>query len=157
MDFPAQVIGFVVGAIVLGLFATGGWLLLNLLRQQGRFLLRLEALEERLGVPSQSGEQAPRGLPVGTQAPAFNLADLNGKTHTLQSLLELGKPLLLIFTHPDCGPCTALMPDIAHWQKEYANTLTVVPISQGDRKANQAKAKEFGVKTMLLQRDKEGV
>jgi hypothetical protein len=47
------------------------------------------------------------------------------------------------------------MPDIAHWQEEYANSLTVIPISRGDRKANQAKAKEFGVKPILLQKDRE--
>jgi prepilin signal peptidase PulO-like enzyme (type II secretory pathway) len=152
-----QVIGLVVGAIVLGIFAIGGGLLLNLWHQQGRLLLRLEALEEKLGVPAQSGEQAPSGLPVGTQAPAFSLVDLNGKTHTLKSLLELGKPLVLIFSDVNCGPCTALMPDIAHWQKEYPNTLTIVPISRGDRKSNQRKAKEFGVKTMLLQKDREVV
>jgi peroxiredoxin len=139
----------------LGLFAIGGWLLMNLWHQQGRLLLRLEALEEKLGVPAQSGEQASSGLPVGTQAPPFSLVDLNGKTHTLKSLLELGKPTLLIFTDVNCGPCTALMPDIAHWQKEYANTLTIVPISRGDRKANQAKAKEFGVRTILLLKDDE--
>lgn len=157
----SQVLGLSTGVIVLGLFGAGGWVLLNLLRQQGRLLLRLEALDAKLGsggaVPAQPAMQAPPGLPVGTRAPAFSLSDLEGKTHTLDSLLALGKPTLLIFSDPGCGPCTALMPDIAHWQAEYANSVTVVPVSRGDIKSNKEKTKEFGVKTILLQKDREVV
>jgi peroxiredoxin len=154
-----QVIGLGLTAIVLSLLGTGGWLLVSLWRQQGRLLLRIEALEasqEGKGVvPAQPAKRPPEGLPVGTPAPAFSLTDLDGKTHTLRSFLAAGKPVLLIFSDPGCSPCTALMPDVAHWQKEYANILTVVPISRGDRKANQAKTKDFGVKTVLLQKDRE--
>ncbi|MDQ3884840.1 MAG: hypothetical protein M3239_05280 [Thermoproteota archaeon] len=59
------------GAIVSGLLATGGWLLLNLWRQQGRPLFHIEALEVRLGgsgaLPAQPVMQTPSGLRVGTQ------------------------------------------------------------------------------------------
>jgi thiol-disulfide isomerase/thioredoxin len=74
------------------------------------------------------------------------------QNRTLKSLFELSEPQLLLFIDPNCGLCTALMPDIAHWQKEYANTLTAVPISQSDRTANKAKAKKFSVKNILLQK-----
>jgi peroxiredoxin len=154
-----QVLSLSLGAGVLGLLGGCVWLLLNLLRQQGRLLLRVEALEAKLGgngvVPAQPARAPPEGLRVGTRAPAFSLTDVEGKTHTLDRFLAAGKPLVLIFSDPACGPCTALMPDIAHWQKEYANSLTVVPISRGDRKANREKTKEFGVQTMLLQKDRE--
>ena len=45
----AQVAGLVLGLAVLGVLAAQWWLLLNLLRQNGRLLMRVEALEWRLG------------------------------------------------------------------------------------------------------------
>src|SRR5262245_29636191 len=83
----------------------GCWLGYQLVRQNGRILLRLEALEERLGEPRVAPSAAPAaappvpaGLPVGGIAPAFELPDLTG---TPQSLSQFrGKRLLLIFFNP---------------------------------------------------------
>ena len=70
------------GLLVLGLLAAQWWLLLHLLHQNGRLLVRLEALESSIAagsaIPSQNGalDQPAEGLPVGAQAPAFGLESL---------------------------------------------------------------------------------
>jgi hypothetical protein len=110
-----------------------------LLRQNGRLLVRLEALESRLeaggAVPSQNGGGAAHpqaaGLPVGSQAPDFGIRGLHGETLTLNSLRAVGKPVMLIFTEPNCGPCDAPLPEIGRWQEAHSEKLTIAPISRG--------------------------
>src|SRR3712207_1680850 len=97
-----------------GLVAGESWLLLNLLRQNGRLLLRIEALEKKLGLPNVAAAtslQPSTGLPLGTPAPPFSLSDvLTGQIMTLDALCASKTPVLLVFTDPDCAPCTALLP-----------------------------------------------
>ena len=57
----------------------GVWLGWQLLRQNGRLLLRLEELEKRL----DHLEFGEREAPAGSEAPAFELPDLGGKSRTL--------------------------------------------------------------------------
>lgn len=150
-----QLIGLVVGIAVLGVLAIQGWLLINLMRQNGRLLLRMDELESRLdaaGVaPVPAPAQSVRGLPVGTPAPEFELPLVSGGTLTLNALCAKAKPVLLIFSDPDCGPCKALMPDIRHWQRQYATKLTLALISRGTVEANRGKSAEV----VLLQHDRE--
>src|SRR5829696_287465 len=111
----AQAAGLVVGLAVLGAVAAQWWLLLHLLRQNGRLLLRVQALE--WGAPSSGGvaDRPAAGLPIGEVAPDFELPGLNGGMLTVGSLRAAEKPAMLLFTDPDCGPCTAMLPDIRRW------------------------------------------
>ena len=77
------------------------WLGWQLLRQNGRLLLRLEALEQRLDELEFGDAETPEGLPVGSVAPEFDLPDLTGERRTLAQFRA--QPLLLIFFNPDCG------------------------------------------------------
>jgi peroxiredoxin/uncharacterized membrane protein YphA (DoxX/SURF4 family) len=153
----------IIGAVAILAIIAEGWLLVHLLGQNGRLLLRLDALEtmvsEIQGKPSTASPATAKrpaaGLPEGTSAPAFKLEGLFGETITLDSLRAAGKPVLLIFADPGCGPCNALMPDIARWQREHAAHLTVAVVSRGSGEANRAKAREHGLVHVLLQRDRE--
>ena len=80
------------------------------------------------------------GLPVGSEAPNFGLEDLRGKTLTLDSVSSSGKPVMLLFTDPGCGPCNALLPEVSRWQEQHQEKLTVALISRGDGEENGAKA-----------------
>jgi peroxiredoxin len=80
---------------------------------------------------------------------------LYGETLTLDALRAPGKPVLLVFSDPGCGPCSALMPDIGRWQREHAAALTVALVSRGTPEANRAKSTEHGVMSVLLQQDRE--
>src|SRR5437867_8700954 len=89
----------------------GGWLGWQLLRQNGRILLRLDDLEKRLNELEFGGADEPEGLPVGSEAPAFELPDLAGERTSLAQFR--GQPVLLIFFNPDCGFCREMMPKLA--------------------------------------------
>jgi peroxiredoxin len=95
------------------------------------------------------------GLPVGAQAPAFSLDGLDGEATTLDDLRAGGKPVVLVFGDPDCGPCAAFLPDLARYQRDYANRLTVALISRGTVAANRAKATQHRLAHVLLQHDRE--
>ena len=159
-ETPAMTwLALVVAIVALVLVAVEGWFLLNLLQQNGRLMLRIEALEARSGIqnsPLPQGATA-KGLAVGTPAPTFSLAGLHGETLTLDSLRAAQKPLLLLFIDPNCGPCHALLPDMARWQNDLAAKLTVVPITRGKAEANQVLAThgERGLQNVLLQKEFE--
>ncbi len=155
----AQLGALILGLVVLALLAGQWWFLLHLLRQNGRLLTRVESLEANLGVdaaaPSANGTQQASGLPVGSQAPPFSLEGLHGETLTLGSLRSSGKPVMLLFTDPNCGPCTAMLPEIGRWQEEHSEKLAVSLISRGKPKENRAKTGEHGLSKVLLQQDWE--
>jgi thiol-disulfide isomerase/thioredoxin len=129
-----------------------------LLRQQGRLLLRIDELEARLdqgGVAAATPvpDQRQQGLPVGQQAPGFSLSGLYSETVTLEALIAADKPVLLVFTDPGCGPCNALLPQIAQWQEDHATGMSIAVITRGTADDNRAKAREHGVGGVWLDSD----
>jgi uncharacterized membrane protein YphA (DoxX/SURF4 family)/peroxiredoxin len=128
-------------AVVLAL-AAQGWLILQLLHQQGRLLLRIEALEGSPGL----GE----GLEVGTPAPSFTLPAVSGGSVGLDELVAAGRPVLALFVSPSCRPCSALLPDLAHWQREHGSRVTVALVARGDEAENRAHASGHGLEPVLL-------
>ena len=155
----AQLVGFIIGLVMLVLLVAQWWFLVHLLRQNGRLLVRLEALESGqasgAAAPSQNGSQPATGLSVGSPAPDFELPDLHGEKLTLDSLRAPGQQVMLIFTDPDCDPCTALLPEIGRWQRDYADEMAISLISRDDPEENRAKSAEHGVEGVLLQQDWE--
>jgi peroxiredoxin/uncharacterized membrane protein YphA (DoxX/SURF4 family) len=156
---PTQRVVLGGGMVVLGLLAAQGWILLHLLRQHGRLLLRMDALEARLTAgglaPVPVAPAAMPGLPIGAPAPGFRLTGLYAETLTLEALRAPGQPVLLIFTDPHCTACTALVPEVSRWQREHAAQLTLALISQGTVEANRAKVAAHGVTHVLLQEGRE--
>ena len=148
-----------IGTLVVVTVLVGeGWLLFHMLRQQGRLLLRIEAVEGHLtdaGFAPLADSVGESGLAVGTQAPTFGLSSLQGELFTLDALRARGKPVLLLFSDPTCGPCTAIWPEVGRWQRDYASKLTLVVISLGTSQANRSKMSEYGITHLLLQKDRE--
>lgn len=157
----ADYVGIAVGLLLVLAMSVEGWLLLHLLQQNGRLLARVEALESRslagtAGAATISSAQTQSaGLPVGTVAPSFQLSGLHGETMTLEALRAAGKPTLLIFSDPHCGPCNALLPEIGAWQRDQSGKLTVALISRGSLDENRTKGAEHGLNQILLQQDRE--
>ncbi|MGP8269848.1 MAG: MauE/DoxX family redox-associated membrane protein [Terracidiphilus sp.] len=133
--------------------------LIQIMRQQGRLLLRLEAVEQGVGIKNANAPDAAAapqsGLPLGTPAPTFELNALDGGRTTLGGLLKAQKPVLLLFSNPNCGPCQALLPDFAGWQSDLAEDSTFGLIAEGTAAENRAKLGPFGIRTVLLQEDRE--
>lgn len=151
--------GVIGGLVLTFVLATGARLLVGLLRQHGLVLLRLDALEGQLaeqGVALATRQpERPLGLTVGTRAPTFELDALDGSRVALEELRRPGQPLLLIFSDPACGPCTALLPQISDWQRHYPDRLTVALVSRGSQEANRTQGREYGLANVLLQQDQE--
>jgi peroxiredoxin len=88
------------------------------------------------------------GLAPGTEAPNFVLADLDGKAHSLVDYR--GKPVLLVFSDVDCGPCEYLSPGLVELAEKKARKVQVLMISRGDEEANKRKAEAFGYSFPVL-------
>ena len=157
-----------------------GWLVWQLLRQNGRILLRLEDLDQRLtqiefgepedvsetpasavpapesnGAADGNGEDRANrfknhslarsklkrdGLKAGTPAPDFRLPRLDGRGDL--SLSELrGRPVLLVFSSPHCGPCNSLSPKLEEFRRAQPD-VQVLMISRGEPGENRVKVKE---------------
>lgn len=160
----AQLLALLGGVLVLALLAGQWWFLIHLLRQNGRLLVRLEAVEASLATdgsvvgPSQNGtpvHQDAEGLPVGSEAPNFSLSGLYGESLTLDALRSSGKAVMMLFTDPGCGPCNAMLPEVGRWQEEHVQKLTLSLISRGEVEENKAKAQEHALKNVVLQKDWE--
>jgi peroxiredoxin/uncharacterized membrane protein YphA (DoxX/SURF4 family) len=155
------IIGAAFSALIFG--SGVAFLLFQVLRQQGRILLRLEAIEVALlgkevpsaGLPAAVAQSSAPGLRVGSAAPLFSAIDLDGAVLDLRDLLALRKPILLIFAHPRCGPCEVLTPEIAAWQQAHSFRLTIIVVSEGSAEENREKLRQHGLTTVLLQKKTE--
>lgn len=146
--------GLAVAVVVLTLIALGqAWLSLRLFRDNERLRLKLDELDTRVG--SGGGVHEKHGLPVGEAAPEFSLTGLQGETATLASLRAAGRPVMLLFTDPGCGPCNTLMSDVGDWQRRFGDRLTVAVISRRSVEDNLAKSREHRLTNVLLQEDYE--
>ena len=154
-----QLLIVVVGTVVLALVAVQWFFLFGVLRQNGRLLTRLNALDNRLAAaglaPSANGAHQTSGLPVGSPAPTFTLDDLDGEKVALDGLRARGKPVMLVFTDPDCETCMELLPDVGRWQQQYGGKLTIAVVGLGSVEENSAEASEHGLENVLLQEDWE--
>ena len=89
------------------------------------------------------------GLPAGTPAPDFSLLDLAGEQRTLAEFR--GKRVLLVFSDTECGPCQALVPELAELHRRHReDNVEVVMVSRGGEEANKAKAEEHGLTFPVL-------
>jgi hypothetical protein len=111
----------VAGIVVAGLLAFHSWLLINLLRQNGRLLDRLDQLEA--AVPRsiavadpppihRHGNAATSGLPVGSPAPRFGLPDVNGSRYGIDDALADGQETVVIFFETRCDACLELAAEL---------------------------------------------
>jgi peroxiredoxin len=142
--------------VVLSVLAAGlCWLVYGLLRQNGRILVRLEALEapdapEADGFAARgqgrvfadrslAGSHLNRdGLKAGVVAPGFSLPTVHGRTVALADYM--GRRVLLVFSDPECGPCTELLPRLDAAAR--VSDVPVLVISRGGVDANRRKLLE---------------
>lgn len=152
----------VVTVVVLAVVVLGAaFVLFQVVRQQGRLLLRIEELEGLLGVGGQRtgalgaaahGSHAvgtPVGLPVGSTLEPVTLHDLDGNDVALEGFR--GKQMILVNWSPTCGFCDAIAPDLASAAPalEEANA-TLVLLAHGDAAANRAMVEKYKIESPIL-------
>jgi thiol-disulfide isomerase/thioredoxin len=102
-----------------------------------------------------SAPVVPRGLPIDSLAPSFELEAYHGGRESLTGLLGRGRPLFLIFSNPKCGPCAALFLEVGKWQQAHRNAATIVIVSEGSIKDNFVNVARNQLDHVLLQEKRE--
>ena len=151
------------------------WAIYQLVAQNGRLLLRVEALERHLGdlvglVPPEPGppgtiehaaesradddDESPPGLPVGTVLHDFELPDLQGQQHLRSDWL--GSWFHLVFVSPYCRHSRALLADLARLPPRSADEPMLLLVSTGSLDENRRLVARTGLEVpMLLQEEME--
>lgn len=92
-------------------------------------------------------------LSSGTQAPTFTLPTVDGNLFSLKDALGRG-PVLLAFFKVSCPVCQFAFPFIERIYKASAGkNVTIVGVSQNDKKDTLAFMKQFGVTFPVLLED----
>jgi uncharacterized membrane protein YphA (DoxX/SURF4 family)/peroxiredoxin len=154
---PAELGALAGGLVLIAVLALQWWFLVNLLRQNGRLLERLEAIEAHLRIAPSRADRAAPGLSPGRPAPDFTLPGRDGRTRSLGSLLGVagGKPLLLVFSDPDCGPCADFLPELLPFDDEHASGVTLALITRESGSNGDVAAVERRLRHVLLQEGRE--
>ncbi len=133
----------------------------QIVKQQGRILLRLDELERNhvqaaAGAHDHGPHDEPPGLPLESEFPAFSLPGLEEKPVTLADFR--GRRVLLVHWNFECGFCDSLAPELARLEPVFERqNIQLLLLAHGEAPANRAGAAEHGLKyPILLLKDQEG-
>jgi methylamine dehydrogenase accessory protein MauD len=87
------------------------------------------------------------GLEPGAQAPDFSLPDQYGNLQ--RSVDYRGRPLLLLFGSPHCGPCKVLLPELHAWAADHP-AVGVVWLNLASPEENARYASDTGATLPML-------
>jgi uncharacterized membrane protein YphA (DoxX/SURF4 family) len=150
-DLDTAALALLAGGVAIALAALNLAFFWQLMRQNGRLLNQLEALEAGGGGTAA----APTGPQPGDLAPAFALPALGGGGLSLEGLLLPGRGLVVVVTDPGCGACDPLLPEIGRLQGDPETPVPLVMITRGEVDANLAKAREHGLEPVLVEEEYE--
>ena len=132
------------------------WVFYQLIKQQGRLLLRLDRVEAQLLDPDRRvrPRPQPKGLDPGEALPSFRLPGSDSREYGREDFK--GKSLLLINWHPGCGYCAGIAPELAKLQDLLKKQNTeMVFLAGGSLDANLAFSKKHGLKGTILLANQE--
>jgi thiol-disulfide isomerase/thioredoxin len=92
---------------------------------------------------------------MGSPFPDIELPGADGSVVSLASSLAGGRPALFIFVSPTCGPCRALLPEIAQWQIELKDKINFVLLTVGKLEENKEKLLGAPEIPIAIQKDRE--
>jgi peroxiredoxin len=126
----------------------------EVVKQQGRILLRLDQLEQHgqpagagLAKPGEEGE--PGGLPLHTDFPAFKFPDLSEKIVALEDFR--GRRVLLVHWNFECGFCDSIAAELARLEaSSEKHNVQLLLLAYGEARTNQEQAAEHGLKCPIL-------
>jgi peroxiredoxin len=96
------------------------------------------------------GGRTMAALTTGTSAPDFTLPTMDGKQFSLREALTRG-PVVAAFFKISCPVCQYALPFLERIYKAYGNkNVTLVGISQNEKKDTAAFIKEYGVTFSVL-------
>jgi thiol-disulfide isomerase/thioredoxin/uncharacterized membrane protein YphA (DoxX/SURF4 family) len=157
LSFPEKLLTFIASVSLLATSVTL-FIVIQLVAQNGRLLAAIDTLTKPADAGSMPSAKpvvasAPQLLVSGSRAPEFSVRDVGGKLVSLKDFL--GTPTLLLFSDPQCGPCSALMPTVGRWQSDLRGRLHIAVVSTGSLDANRAKASAYQLSNVLVQNKTE--
>lgn len=137
------------------------WVAYQLVRENGIVVARLEDLERYVrrlrekGVDHLKPPAPPKGLPLGVQAPAFELPDLEGRRVSLERFQ--GRRVLVIFFSPTCSFCKQMASSLGSLQSDGRDGRPIpLIVTTGNPEANRVLVEENGIRcSVLLQQEQE--
>jgi peroxiredoxin/uncharacterized membrane protein YphA (DoxX/SURF4 family) len=91
---------------------------------------------------------APRQ--IGALAPQFALPSATGGVVSLQDLLADERACVLTFVSPGCGPCAALLPELARWHDTVTERLALTLVAPVEATQAEALAREHALTDVLI-------
>ncbi|HEV2974736.1 MAG TPA: MauE/DoxX family redox-associated membrane protein [Solirubrobacteraceae bacterium] len=91
---------------------------------------------------------APRQ--IGALAPQFSLPSVAGRVVSLQDLLADDRACVLTFVHPGCGPCAALLPELARWHDTITEHLALALVTIAQVAEAEKLAREHALTDVLI-------
>jgi uncharacterized membrane protein YphA (DoxX/SURF4 family)/peroxiredoxin len=127
----------------LGLIATGA--LATLATTMSLLLWR-----ENRRLRSTDGRAATSPRQIGALAPQFSLPSAAGGVVSLQDLLADHRACVLTFVSPGCGPCAALLPELARWHDTVTERLALTLVAPVQAMEAEALAREHALTDVLI-------
>jgi peroxiredoxin len=132
------------------------FVLVQLIQQQGRILVRLDGLQHQPHASSTDllpvipgPPQSPPGLPVGTPIGEFRLPDLAGRL--IGPDAWRGMRTLLVHWSTGCGFCDLIAPDLGRLDSDLrVRNVRLVLVSNGEPATNRRLAEEYGLSCPIL-------
>jgi peroxiredoxin len=87
---------------------------------------------------------------IGALAPQFSLPSATGRVVSLQDLLANDRACVLTFVSPGCGPCAALLPELARWYDTVTERLALTLVTPGEAIQAEALAREHALTDVLI-------
>jgi peroxiredoxin/uncharacterized membrane protein YphA (DoxX/SURF4 family) len=102
----------------------------------------------RLRSTDSRAATAPRQ--IGALAPQFSLPSAAGQVVSLQDLLADDRACVLTFVSPGCGPCAALLPELARWHNTVTEHLALTLVAPGEATQAETLAHEHSLTDVLI-------
>jgi uncharacterized membrane protein YphA (DoxX/SURF4 family)/peroxiredoxin len=102
----------------------------------------------RLRSTDSRAATAPRQ--IGALAPQFALPSAAGRVVSLQDLLADERACVLTFVSPGCGPCAALLPELARWHDTVTERLALTLVAPVEAVHAEALAREHDLTDVLI-------
>lgn len=99
---------------------------------------------------STGGREVTSLRQIGALAPHFTLPSTTGRAVSLQDLLADDRACLLTFVHPGCGPCKALLPELARWHDTITERLALTLITAVKATEAEKLAREHALSDVLI-------
>ncbi len=105
---------------------------------------------ENRGLRSTDDRVAAVPRQIGALAPRFSWPSAAGRVVSLQDLLADDRACVLTFMHPGCGPCAALLPELARWHDTIIERLALTLVTDVEAMEAEKLAREHALTDVLI-------